>query len=101
MDLHDIQAPEERRKQGRPYVSVLKKWANPTMMDCLKSLYERIAERHRKYNSSIYRKKDKIIEKIANKYLKSKTDEERLKNIESLISHINHSKKHRTTKKKK
>ncbi len=101
VDLLELKLPEDKKKQGRPNVGVFEKWANPTMMDCLKTLYERIAERSRKYNISLYGRKNKVIEKIADKYLKAETYDAKEKNLESLLSHINHSKKHRTTKKKK
>ncbi len=92
MDISQIKTAKNKR--GRPYLNILRKWADPTKMDCLTGLYEKIAERKLKYKGGMlrYGKKDEIIDSIAKKYGVY---------ADQLRVHVNRTKKPRTTRKSK
>ena len=76
MDIIKIKAPETPKKRGRPPKSLLRKFANPSKLDALASLYEHIAERcQRNGRAKFYGKKNKLIDALAKKY---KVDENAL-----------------------
>lgn len=91
MDLSKIRENIQSIKRGRPYLNLIKKYANPSKIESLKSIYNRISERSfRIGNKSMYKKKDHTIEMICEKYKFSS---------KALSCYINRSKKLRTTRK--